>query len=211
MSPFVPKTSPGTRTIFPIYRESTHKIYLPRFYGFENYGEPDKNLLSNGKDINVTFKGSLRDYQKNIVNQWFTKTEKTGCGLIEADCGAGKCHGFNTPILMFDGSIKMVQDINVGDKLMGDDSTPRNVLSLARGREMLYDIIPAKGGYYTVNESHILSLKIATDNKIFNNTTDLSLIDYLNLPDYKKDCYKGFKVGVEFTEKEVKTIIFIWI
>ena len=202
MSPFVPKTSPGTRTIFPIYRESTNKIYLPRFYGFENYGEPDKNLLSNGKDIDVKFKGSLRDYQKNIVNQWFTKTEKTGCGLIEADCGAGKCHGFNTPILMFDGSIKMVQDIKVGDQLMGDDSTPRNVLSLARGREMLYDIISEKGGHYIVNESHILSLKIATDNKIFNHTSDLPLIDYLKLPDYKKECYKGFKVGVEFTEKE---------
>lgn len=202
MSPFVPKTSPGTRIIFPIYRESTNKIYLPRFYGFENYGEPDKNLLSNGKDIDVKFKGSLRDYQKNIVNQWFTKTEKTGCGLIEADCGAGKCHGFNTPILMFDGSIKMVQDIKVGDQLMGDDSNPRNVLSLARGREMLYDIISEKGGHYIVNESHILSLKIATDNKIFNHTSDLPLIDYLKLPDYKKECYKGFKVGVELTEKE---------
>ena len=37
----------------------------------------------------------------------------------------------NTPIMMHDGTIKLVQDILVGDQLMGDDSTPRNVLSLA--------------------------------------------------------------------------------
>ena len=85
MMPFVPKTSPGKPSIFPIYRESSKKLYLPRFYGYENYGTPEKDILSNGKDINVTFKGSLRDYQKDIVNQWISKTKKTGCGLIEAD------------------------------------------------------------------------------------------------------------------------------
>ena len=205
MTPFVPKTSPGTPTIFPIYRESPSKLYLPRFYGFENYGEPEITILSSGKDINVSFNGSLRDYQKDIVNKWLSKTKKTGCGLIEADCGAGKCHGFNTPILMFDGSIKMVQDIKVGDVLMGDDSTPRNVLTLARGREMLYDIMSCNRGCYTVNESHILSLKIATDNTIFNNVNDISLMDYLNLPEYKRKCYKGFKVGVEFQERALET------
>jgi superfamily II DNA or RNA helicase len=203
MMPFVPKTSPGKPSIFPIYRESSKKLYLPRFYGYENYGTPEKDILSNGKDINVTFKGSLRDYQKDIVNQWISKTKKTGCGLIEADCGAGKCHAFNTPILMFNGSIKMVQNIKVGDQLMGDDSTPRNVLSLARGREMLYDVIPSKGRNYTVNESHILSLKLATNNKIWTHTTDIPLVDYLNLPEYKKSFYKGFKVGVEFQEKSI--------
>ena len=43
---------------------------------------------------------------------------------------------------MYDGSIKKVEDIVVGDKVMGDDSTPRNVLSLARGREMMYKLTP---------------------------------------------------------------------
>jgi hypothetical protein len=31
--------------------------------------------------------------------------------------------------------LKLVQDIEVGEKLMGDDSTIRNVTSLARGKE----------------------------------------------------------------------------
>ena len=41
----------------------------------------------------------------------------------------------------------------MNDQLMGDDSTPRNVLSLAKGREIMYKIIPTKGDPYIVNES----------------------------------------------------------
>ena len=56
--------------------------------------------------------------------------------LLYFSLGSGKCHSLDTPILMADGTIKMVQDIQVGDQLMGDNSTPRNVLSLARGRDI---------------------------------------------------------------------------
>ena len=60
----------------------------------------------------------------------------------------------------------MVQDIKVGDKIMGDDSKERNILSLARGRETMYKVIPTKGDSYIVNESHILSLKYSTKSGI---------------------------------------------
>jgi len=74
--------------------------------------------------------------------------------------GTGKCHGLNTPILMYDGTIKMVQDVIVGDQLMGDDSTPRNVLKLARGWDDIYTIKQKNGGDdYTVNSDHVLSMK----------------------------------------------------
>ena len=75
--------------------------------------------------------------------------------------GSG-CHKINSPIMMFDGSIKKVQDVDVGDKLMGDDSTPRNVLQLFRGRDTMYEVIPDKGDAFVVNKGHTLSLK-ATD------------------------------------------------
>jgi hypothetical protein len=42
---------------------------------------------------------------------------------------------------------------------MGDDSKPRHVLSLGRGQDMMYDIIPTKGKTYRVNSEHILCLK----------------------------------------------------
>lgn len=71
----------------------------------------------------------------------------------------GKCLGIDTPVYMFDGSIKMSQDIEVGDVLMGPDNTPRNVLSVCTGQEEMYWIRQKRGEDYRVNGSHILSLK----------------------------------------------------
>jgi hypothetical protein len=90
--------------------------------------------------------------------------------LLYHGLGSGKCHKINTPIMMSDGSIKMVQDIKVGDMLMGDDSQPRTVLSLARGRDKMYDVIPIKGDKYTVNQEHILCLRASGFPKINYNT-----------------------------------------
>lgn len=55
---------------------------------------------------------------------------------------ATRCFGKGTEILMHDGSIKRVEDVVVGDEVMGDDGRIRNVLSLTRGREMMYKITP---------------------------------------------------------------------
>lgn len=88
--PFVPKTALHKPPGFPIYRETKKKIYLPRFYGLENYDEPDATYISAGTKIDVEFKGDLREYQKPVVNKWLSATREKGCGLIEADCGAGK-------------------------------------------------------------------------------------------------------------------------
>lgn len=41
---------------------------------------------------------------------------------------------------MYNGSIKNVEDVVIGDQLMGDDSTPRNILSLSTGTEKIYSV-----------------------------------------------------------------------
>jgi hypothetical protein len=79
--------------------------------------------------------------------------------LIEALAGTGKCLGIDTPITMYDGTIKKVQDIIVGDLLLGIDGTARTVLSTSTGQEALYRIVPVKGNAFICNESHILSTK----------------------------------------------------
>lgn len=86
--------------------------------------------------------------------------------LLHGPPGCGKCLGINTPVLMYDGTIKMVQDIVIGDKLMGDDSTERVVLSLARGKEQMYKIKQEDGDDYIVNESHILSMRMSKPKKL---------------------------------------------
>ncbi len=79
--------------------------------------------------------------------------------------GSG-CHSINTKILMYDKSIKMIQDIIVGDQIMGDDYTPRNVLTLFRGRDSMVKITLNTGHSFIVNQNHILSIKFNELSKI---------------------------------------------
>jgi len=46
ISPYVPKNSLQKPISFPIYRESPKKIYVPRYYGIETYGEPSSKHTS---------------------------------------------------------------------------------------------------------------------------------------------------------------------
>lgn len=89
--PYMPK-APVQPPPFPVYRESSSKIYLPRFFGIENYGEPDELNITDGDPINLDFKGDLRDYQKNIVSTYLGNVDriKGGGGSLEIPCGRGK-------------------------------------------------------------------------------------------------------------------------
>lgn len=101
-------------------------------------------------------------HQKESVDEMENshRLGRTGHFLYMA-VGMGKCHARNTPILMWNGTIKMVQDIKKGELICGDDSTPRTVLSLSSGVEKMYRVVPVKGDSYIVNKSHILSLKFS--------------------------------------------------
>ena len=206
--PFVPK-SPQQMPPFKIYRETKDKMFVPRYYGLDTFGPPRRNMIAEGDTMEgdtMAFVGGMRDYQCTIVDKFIAAARARGGGLLEVDTGLGKCLGINTPIMMYDGTIKMVQDVIVGDILMGDDSTPRNVLTLARGREQMYEVIPNKGDSYTVNESHILSLKWTTTkgNHIKKYAIrDISVTDYLNLCKTHRGWLKGYRVPITFPKKEV--------
>jgi len=125
--------------------------------------------------------------------------------IVAARPGMGKCLGKGTKVLMYDGSLKKVEDVRVGDMLMGDDSTPRRVLSLARGREMMYWIRQNKGIDYRVNESHILSLKKSRQEGKGDrgDILDISVRKLLQQSEKFRSNYKGYKVAVDFPDKEV--------
>ena len=136
------------------------------------------------------------------VTSGFQKTELI---IIAARPGMGKCLGKGTKVLMFDGSLKKVEDVITGDLLMGDNSTPRKVKTIARGRENMYWIRQNKGNDYRVNESHILSLKRSRNEGNHKNgdVLNITVKDYLTKSDKFKTNYKGYKVAVEFNEKPV--------
>lgn len=69
------------------------------------------------------------------------------------------CFGEGLEVRMFDGSIKEVQDIEVGDEVMGPDSLPRKVLKLYRGQAPLYRINNTGNvDSYVVNNKHDILL-----------------------------------------------------
>lgn len=121
--------------------------------------------------------------------------------LISARTNVGKCLGKDTPILMYDGSTKVVQNVVIGDVLMGPDSKPRNVLSTCVGKERLYKISYPWGENYVVNESHILSLKWGRSGVIkkYGDVLNISVADYLKLSEYEKRMLKGWKSPVHFS------------
>jgi len=146
---------------FPLYIETKNKLYIPKIYGIKKFGKTQELPNYIGKDTSeLIFQGNLYPIQIDATNALLEELKNgIGGGILSLKTGQGKCHAIDTPIMMFDGSIKKVQDIKVGDLLMGDDSTPRKVLSLARGIDDMYDIIPDKANKYTVNKEHILVLK----------------------------------------------------
>lgn len=86
---YIPK-SPVQPEPFSIYRESPNKFYVPRYFGQDNFGDFKENKLSFGDDIDVEFKGDLREYQINIVNKYVNFVKDSGGGLLDVDPGKGK-------------------------------------------------------------------------------------------------------------------------
>jgi len=125
--------------------------------------------------------------------------------IIAARPGMGKCLGKGTKVLMFDGDLRNVEDVLPGDLLMGDDSTPRRVLSIARGRENMYWVRQNKGDDYRVNESHILSLKRSRNEgpHRHGDVLNITVKEWLAKGPKFRSNYKGYKVPVEFESQEL--------
>ena len=94
MSPYIPNNIVKKTNKFPIYRESSDKLYVPRYYGINKYNEPQEIKLKPPKYINLNFNGNLRDYQENIVETYIkhirSLPNQQGGGLLEIPCGRGK-------------------------------------------------------------------------------------------------------------------------
>ena len=152
--------------------------------------------------------GILKCWDENYSGPDATGTEIVGgqSTLVVAATGFGKCLAPGTPVLMYSGEIKKVEDIQCGDLLMGPDSKPRCVVSLAHGREEMFQITPSKGDAYVVNRSHILSLRMTGGAHIpfaKNEIINMGIEEYLSRNNTFKHCAKGWRVGVEFFQQEV--------
>lgn len=143
-----------------------HKMdeYVDKYFGNENFdGDSPFAFQTDYKYKNINQICDQKDFtlnpQQKFIGKFISPETDFPGALIYHGLGSGKCMEIDTPILMYDGSIKKVQDVVVGDFTMGDDSTKREVLSLGRGKDTMYEIKPVKGEAYTFNSEHILCLK----------------------------------------------------
>jgi len=136
--------------------------------------------------------------------------------VVDVGNSLAQCLAKDTPVLMYDGSIKMVQDIKIGEKVMGPDSKPRTVENVNSGREEMFDITSKcanRNIKYTCNKSHILTLRYCSDDDRYNvkkgDILDLSVGEYLELPERHRRLLQGFTTSVEFEQKETQVPAYI--
>jgi hypothetical protein len=171
----------------------------------------ERNLPSD--NLMVCLEG---DYRNRIVIPYYDKTGKLiywntralfddgslrYWGPKKEEFDVGKCLGENTPVLMHNGDVKLVQHITEADLLMGPDSQPRKVSKVIKGHGRLYRVIPNKGEPYIVNENHVLALYYTRPGNKRN--VCLTVKDYLSKTKTYKSWLKGYKVAVDFPYSEV--------
>ena len=75
---------------YKVYEENMKKMYLPKFYALDKFGEPDKKKVPEGDDINLKFCGSIRENQQKAIDSSLSTLKSTGGGLLVLPCGYGK-------------------------------------------------------------------------------------------------------------------------
>lgn len=101
-----------------------------------------------------------------------------------------KGFAIDTKVLCYDGSVKLVQELKLGDELMGDDNTPRTITEISCDKSKMYEIIPKRGTPYVIAKNHSLILV----NKGLRKPTK-------NNPEY----VKGYVLNIEAEEYVQKT------
>ena len=125
--------------------------------------------------------------------------------------GGRGCEAPDTEVLMADMTVKKIKDIAVGEKVMGDDFTPRTVLRTVRGRSAMYRVHQANAEDYYVNEEHKLVLCRSKIGKSradkfpeYPDVFEMNVVEFMNQPKTFRDTFFGFKAGsCPYPESEV--------
>jgi len=208
-----------------LFKKEGNSIYIPRGKELELIRVCSQNNLpvtktfstSSGENVpssiseKINYTSGVFGFQGDAVN----KLLQYNTARIQAPPG---CHAPGTEILMYNGTLKKVEKIQIGDLLMGPDSKPREVLKLFSGEEEMYKITPTKGTPFVVNKSHVLHLEqsgIRREDpqpkilkgvdmckyiKLKGTTINISVNDYLDKSNSFKHHYKLKRAAINFKE-----------
>lgn len=204
-------------TIFDALMEDTYRIMYTGDVSIDFKPRYEENVSAVVEDTlrcaNLTYfiTSVIPDFQLSWHHlEWGELVHQHKKLCINAARDHGKCEAVGTPVRMYDGTIKKVEDVVVGDLLMGVDSKPRRVVATRRGHDsMMYRIDQSRGDSYTVNSRHICTLiekdrngSIATASK---RIVDIDIPTLLSkTPNRVKERYRGFKVAVQYPARPVE-------
>ena len=173
-----------------------YKIYKKREFYFNRV--PKRDIMTNYDDVQKYRESvcNIGDYQpreqQNILPNFINQNTPYKGVILMHGTGSGKCHKRDTPILMFNHSIKMIQNIQIGELVMGEDGFSRTVIHTTVGHDILYKIVPKENtaNIYYVNLDHILCL---CDNN--GNHIQVPVKDFIKFNN--KEDYKGYRVIIK--------------
>ena len=134
----------------------------------------------------------VKDYVLKILGS--VLSGKTGQEKFHIWTG---CHAKGTPILMYDGRSVKVENLVVGDSVMGPDSKPRTIRKLVNGKANMYRVTTKSHQPFVVNEHHMLSLQAVDTTNIrhLDNSDDFEVWwqerDIYNLPVWRNKLVSG--------------------
>lgn len=73
-----------------VYQEYDEYISVPKYYGINKLGKPNKNKETIGEKIDIKFNGDLRDKQKEIIDVVIPHIKENDGGVLCLPCAAGK-------------------------------------------------------------------------------------------------------------------------
>lgn len=204
-------------TIFDALMEDTYRIMYTGDVSIDFKPRYEENVSAVVEDTlrcaNLTYfiTSVIPDFQLSWHHlEWGELVHNHKKLCINAARDHGKCEAVGTPVRMYDGTIKKVEDVAVGDLLMGIDSKPRRVVATRRGHDsMMYRIDQSRGDSYTVNSRHICTLiekdrggSLAMASK---RIVDIDIPTLLSkTPNRVKERYRGFKVAVQYPARPVE-------
>ena len=119
----------------------------------------------------------LKEFDMNSIPPHDIKNTSSGVKIVVI--GKPGCFAKGTKVMKFNGEFEFIENIKVGDVLMGDDGTVRVVKGLKQEQDQMYQIKPIDGyDPYTVNQLHDLYLIHVETNEV----TKISVFEYLMQP-----------------------------
>lgn len=140
-----------------MYTGNPHIDFAPRYT--DRLSQSVEEILR-CKNLTYFITSVMPDFQLSWHHlEWGDLVHRYKKLCIEAARDHGKCEAVGTKVRMYDGSIKKVEDLIIGDLLMGVDSKPRKIIHLHRGvDDNMFRIDQSKGDSYTVNSKHICTV-----------------------------------------------------